>query len=275
MNPTVEPLASLSEATVAYGERVVLESVTIDIAPGVLVGVLGPNGAGKSTLFRMLLGLVTPRSGQVSVYGRPPAEARRDVAYMPQREVIAWDFPITVEDVVLMGSYRRVGWLRCPGRAERELAHAALERVGLIDRRGTQIGRLSGGQQQRVFIARALLQVGEPSSHPRLLLLDEPLSGVDYTNAEIVIRIIAELAHAGHAILMATHDLNMVATECDQVLLLNGRVEGFGLASDVLTPERLSRVYGVSALFGSPGAPRFFDDGAHHHHGAHGHTHGG
>ena len=187
MISTVEPLASLSEATVAYGERVVLESVTIDIAPGVLVGVLGPNGAGKSTLFRMLLGLVTPRTGQVSVYGRAPIEARRDVAYMPQREAIAWDFPITVEDVVLMGSYRRVGWMRRPGRAERELAHAALERVGLIDRRGTQIGLLSGGQQQRVFIARALLQVGEPTSHPRLLLLDEPLSGVDYTNAEIVI----------------------------------------------------------------------------------------
>ncbi len=269
----LKPVASLRDVTVAYGERVALDAVTVDFAPGKLVGVLGPNGAGKSTLFRTLLGLVSPHTGVVSVYDASPAVARRDVAYMPQREAVAWDFPITVEDVVLMGSYRRVGWLRRPGRAERDSALAALERVGMVDRRGAQIGRLSGGQQQRVFIARALLQVGATAAVPRLLLLDEPLSGVDYANAEIVTEIVIDLARAGHAVLMATHDLTMAANICDQILLLNRRVEGFGSASEVLTHERLARVYGASALFGSPEAPRMLDDGAHHHHGEHGHKH--
>jgi ABC-type Mn2+/Zn2+ transport system ATPase subunit len=265
----------LVDLTVSYGDRVALDGVSLRVEPGNLVGVIGPNGAGKSTLLKTLLGVLRPTRGAARVFGQEPRAARRRVAYVPQREHVAWDFPISVEEVVLHGSYRRVGWLRRPGRVEREAALAALDRVGMADRRDGQIGELSGGQQQRVFIARALLQLGGLEAGPALMLLDEPLAGVDAGSGETVLGLLRELARAGHTVLMSTHDLNVAAATCDRMLLLNRRVTGYGRPDEVFNPEVLGRTYGDHALvFSSPSmAFGVLDDGAHHHGDGHVHRH--
>ena len=235
--------------TVAYRDRAALEQIDLTLEFGQLVGLVGPNGAGKSTLLKTLLGLVEPRRGSAKVLGQRPAAARRRVAYVPQRERVEWDFPISVEQVVLMGSYRRVGWLRRPGAAERNAAFDALARVGMADRLRDQIGRLSGGQQQRVFLARALLQIGHGAGlaggdEPGLVLLDEPLTGVDATTQQAVLRLLRELAERGHAVVVATHDLTAARAACDRLLLLNRVICADGCPAEVLTPERLRAAYG-------------------------------
>jgi manganese/iron transport system ATP-binding protein len=269
----------MERVSVSYGGRVALQDVTLGIAPGQLVGIIGPNGAGKSTLLKALLGTVPLSSGRVRVLGEEPTRARRRIAYVPQREQVAWDFPITVEEVVLLGSYRRVGWLRRPGAAERAAAVESLKAVGLADRRDSQIGRLSGGQQQRVFIARALLQLGGPADLAQIggvILLDEPMASVDAASGEVVMSVLRGLANAGCTVLMSTHDLNVAATTCDRLLLLNRHLTGFGPPAEVFTAEVLSETYGGHALLFSSGATSFgvLDDGAHHHDHAHCHIPG-
>lgn len=250
--------------TVAYGERVALADVSLAVPSGRLVAVIGPNGAGKSTLFRCLLGVLLPTRGQVRVLGRPPREVRQAIAYVPQHGSTASDFPMTVEEVVLLGSYRRVGWLHRPGRRERDRARQALAQVGLLDRAATLIGRLSGGQRQRVYVARALLQMDDGSAAPGVMVLDEPLAGVDATSSRIVLDLLRGVTAGGTTVLMSTHDLAVAADLADDVLLLNGRLTGFGPPADILTPEVLQATYGGSgALFAGP-AMRVLDDPHHH-----------
>jgi manganese/iron transport system ATP-binding protein/manganese/zinc/iron transport system ATP- binding protein len=213
--------------------RDALRDVGFAAPPGTIVGVLGPNGGGKTTLFRALLGELPIRRGEIELPGRP--------AYVPQTERARLDFPVSAFDVVLMGAYARTPWFRRVAHADRDAAHAALERVALGDRAHTTFGALSGGQRQRVLIARALLQDAQ------VLLLDEPLSGVDGVSAARIEAVFAELRDEGRTLLVATHDVRQAA-EWDRVLCLHGRQIEYGKPAAVLSPETLRETYGAELI---------------------------
>jgi manganese/iron transport system ATP-binding protein len=236
------PALHLDGVGVAYGTTSALENIDGTVAPGEAVALIGPNGAGKSTLIKAILGLVPLSSGRVTVLGRAPAAARRDVAYVPQADTLDPEFPISVGQVVLMGRYRRIGWLRRPGAADRQAARQALEQVGLADRARHRFGTLSGGQRQRVLLARAI------AAEPRLLLLDEPFNGVDAVSEQALLAAIAALKEGGAAVVVSTHDLALAHLACEEVCLLNRRQYGFGPTQTTLTPERLRATYGGHAL---------------------------
>lgn len=238
-----EVLLEIDHAVVSYGGPVpALEGVHGRVRSGESVALIGPNGAGKSTLIKAVLGLLPVTSGSIHVLGQAPATARRHVAYVPQADTLDADFPVSALQVVLMGRYRSVGWLRRPGRADRAIAAAALASVGLADRAGDRFGTLSGGQRQRVLLARAI------SSQPRLLLLDEPFNGVDATSQERLLDALAGVRATGAAVVMSTHDLGLAHLACDEVCLLNRHQFGFGPVGSTLTPELLGRTYGGNAL---------------------------
>ncbi|MFN9273652.1 MAG: metal ABC transporter ATP-binding protein [Planctomycetia bacterium] len=225
------------DLTVAYGGRPVLWNIDLAIdSPGIF-GIIGPNGAGKSTLLKAALGLVPLAGGSVKLCGRPLDEVRRRVGYVPQRETVDWDFPVSVMDVVLMGTYPRLGWFRRPGQRERALATACLDRVGLADVAGRQIGRLSGGQQQRVCLARALAQ------EAALSVLAEPLAGVDARSQETIFRVLADLRSEGRLVVVVHHDLRTAAEWFDAVALVDMRLVAAGPTAAVLTPDNLRRTY--------------------------------
>ncbi|HUG63143.1 MAG TPA: ABC transporter ATP-binding protein, partial [Methylomirabilota bacterium] len=209
---------SVRELSVAFGDLPVLTDVSLDVPMSSMTAIVGPNGAGKSTLLKAALDLVPRRSGTVSFFGEPFAKVRRRVAFVPQRAAVDWDFPATAIDVVLMGLYADLGLFRFPGRRQRERARAALERVGMADLAGRQIGRLSGGQQQRVFLARALIQDAE------LILLDEPFAGVDAATEQAVVAVLKTLNDQGRTVVAVHHDLSTVESYFDRVILLAGRV---------------------------------------------------
>ena len=181
MNSREQYAVVTEDVTVAYREKPVLWDIDFEVPTGSRCAIVGPNGAGKSTLLKTILGLIRPVAGRISVFGRPYNEQRRRVGYVPQRGSVDWDFPTTVLDVVMMGRYGHLGWLRQPGRNERKLAEEALERVAMLDFARRQISQLSGGQQQRVFLARALVQDAD------LYFLDEPFTGVDITTERAIV----------------------------------------------------------------------------------------
>jgi manganese/zinc/iron transport system ATP- binding protein len=227
--------------TVSYGERPVLWDVDAQFPVGALSAIVGPNGAGKSTLLRAALGLVAADAGHARVLGEPARGALRRVAYVPQRDAVDWDFPITVREVVEMGRYGRVGWLKRLRGEDRQVVEEALERVGMAGYAGRQIGRLSGGQRQRVFIARALAEEAP------VLLMDEPFAGVDARTEAALLELLGELRDAGRSIVVVHHDLGTVRRAFDWALLLNVRAIANGRVEDVLTPETLGRAYGTDA----------------------------
>ena len=232
----------LSGATAAYGREPVVEGVTGRVEPGGSLALIGPNGAGKSTLIKAVLGLVPLVSGRVEVLGLPPAKARGQVAYVPQAEVLDRNFPVSALQVVLMGRYRRIGWLRRPSASDKAVATDALERVGLADRAGDRFGTLSGGQRQRVLMARAMAQ------QARLLLLDEPFTGVDTTSTDLLLDVLESLRADGVAVVMATHDLSVAHLACGEACLINRRQVAFGPIEEALTAERLRDTYGAGAV---------------------------
>ncbi|MFM8413464.1 MAG: metal ABC transporter ATP-binding protein [Planctomycetota bacterium] len=231
------PLVEFHDLTVAYGRRPVLWNVDLAIAEPCLFGIIGPNGAGKSTLLKAALGLVPAVGGYVRFFGAPLPRVRGRVGYVPQRETVDWDFPVSVLDVVLMGTYGRLGWLARPRKKERELARDCLARVGLADFAGRQIGRLSGGQQQRVFLARALAQQSD------IYLFDEPLAGVDARSQERIFAVLAELRDSGKLVMVVHHDLRTAVEWFDRVALIDMRLVATGPTADVLTPDNLRRTY--------------------------------
>jgi manganese/iron transport system ATP-binding protein len=231
------PILEASHVTVSYDGRSALEDVSFRLTSGERVAVVGPNGAGKSTLFKVIAGLLEPTTGEVRVAGHCPG-GHICIAYVPQRSQVDWAFPVTVADVVLMGRVGRIGLLRRPGRKDGEHVRQCLEVVGLTDLADRQISELSGGQQQRMFIARALAQEAE------LMLMDEPLTGLDVPAQEDIFRVTNELRQRQVTVMVATHDLNLAAERFDRVMLLNGRLLGIGRPSDVFTPERLQAAYG-------------------------------
>ena len=246
---TAEHAIEVEDLTVAYGERPALWDVDVTVPAETLMAIVGPNGAGKTTLIRAVLGLVRPAAGRIRVFGRPYDEQRRLVAYVPQRGTVDWDFPTNVLDVVTMGRYGALGWLRRPGARERVAALEALEQVGMTEYADRQISQLSGGQQQRVFLARALVQ------DARIYLMDEPFQGVDATTERAIVRLLQELRANGRTVVAVHHDLQTVAEYFDSVTLLNIRRIASGRVGDVFTEENLRLTYGGRAAFIGNGRP--------------------
>ena len=237
------PAIEVNDLTVAYREKPVLWDVDLEVPAGVLMAIVGPNGAGKSTLIKATLGLVRAAAGQVLFFGRPYAEQLRLVAYVPQRGSVDWDFPTSVLDVVMMGRYGALGWLRRPGRREREMAMAALAQVGMEDFAERQISQLSGGQQQRVFLARALVQDAQ------LYLMDEPFQGVDARTEIAIVAVLQELRRQGKTVVVVHHDLETVPEYFDWTLILNVRRIASGPVDEVFTEENLRLAYGGRVPF--------------------------
>lgn len=231
------PSVELQGVSVQYGAVTALADVTFALQQGEDLAIVGPNGAGKSTLFSVITGIVQPSTGKVNIYGSGP-EGHICVGYVPQRNRIDWRFPVTVTDVVMMGRTRKIGFFRRAQRQDRAQVQAALAQVGMSALAGRQIGELSGGQQQRVFLARALAQEAE------LLLLDEPLTGLDLPSQEAILEILRQLRRQGITIMVATHDLNQAAAHFSKVMLLNRRLIAFGPPAEVLTAARLTQAYG-------------------------------
>lgn len=238
------PPLAVRGLTVAYDRRPVLWDVSWDAPPRGLVAVVGPNGAGKSTFVKAVLGLVPRVSGEVRVFGRDVRRQRRAVGYVPQRESVDWDFPVSAVEVVAMGRYGRIGWFRPVGRADREAAREALDRVGMAAFADRQIGQLSGGQQQRVFLARALAQ------DARVYLMDEPFAGVDAATEHAILTVLRDLDRAGRTVICVHHDLGTVRDWFDHVLLLNTRLVAAGPVATALTDETLKATYGGRTLVG-------------------------
>jgi manganese/iron transport system ATP-binding protein len=238
LTTSAEPALALRDATVAYGDHVALEGITGEVRAGGSLALIGPNGAGKTTLIRAILGLVPLAGGSIEVLGTAPALARGRVAYVPQADTLDSEFPVSVEQVVMMGRYRRIGWLRRPGDADRAAAATALDRVGLSERARDRFGVLSGGQRQRVLLARAIAQ------DARLLLLDEPFNGVDTTTTELLLDVLAELRADGASVVMSTHDLSIAHLACGEACVLNRHQVSFGPIAHAVTPDRLERAYG-------------------------------
>jgi manganese/zinc/iron transport system ATP- binding protein len=232
------PAIEIHDLTVAYRETPVLWDVDLDVPAGELMAIVGPNGAGKSTLIKAVLGLVRTAAGEVLIHGKPHDVQRRLVGYVPQRGTVDWDFPTSVLDVVMMGRYGALGWLRRPGRREREMAVAALEQVGMQDFAERQISQLSGGQQQRVFLARALVQDAQ------LYLMDEPFQGVDARTERAIVDVLRQLRADGRTVVVVHHDLETVPEYFDSVLLLNVRRIAAGPVAEVFTEENLRATYG-------------------------------
>jgi len=234
----VTAILDIHDVTVAYHRRPVLWDVDLTLHQPQLAAIVGPNGAGKSTLIKAVLGLVPMASGRVEVFGQPVANVRRRIGYVPQRESVDWDFPVSVLDVVLMGTYGQLGWFRRPGAVQREQARRCLEKVGLASYEKQQIGQLSGGQQQRVFLARALVQQAD------IYFMDEPMAGVDAATERMIFQVLQELREQGKTIIAVHHDLRTVPQYFDYVVLLNVRLVAAGPRELVFTPENLKKTYG-------------------------------
>ncbi|MGC6425329.1 MAG: metal ABC transporter ATP-binding protein [Lentimonas sp.] len=226
------------DLTVAYHRKPVVWDVDLSIPEGSLVGIVGPNGAGKSTLLKACMDLIPRSSGEVCIYGASYKKARQRVGYVPQRESVDWDFPVSALDVVAMGTYSKLGWFRRVNKRSKALAMQALERVGLEDYAHRQISQLSGGQQQRTFLARALVQDAD------IYFMDEPFAAVDAATERAIVELLKELQSSGKTCLAVHHDLATVAQYFDWTVLLNMRVVANGPTSEVFTPENLRKTYG-------------------------------
>ncbi|HYI31929.1 MAG TPA: metal ABC transporter ATP-binding protein [Glaciibacter sp.] len=227
----------VTDASFSYGTKPALENLNFSVRPGQAVAVIGPNGSGKSTVLKGVLGLVTRVRGTVEVLGESTAPAGA-IGYVPQADEVDPHFPVTLQQVVMMGRYRSMGWMRLPGRRDREAVRNALETVGLAHLARTRFGQLSGGQQQRGLLARAL------ASGPKLLLLDEPFNGLDQKNRDALVATLERLKADGVAVLVSTHDLELAHSACDGVLLLNGAQIAFGTRDTVLTLENVQNAFG-------------------------------
>lgn len=230
-------ILDISNLFVRFDSRLALDDISFQLHHGERVAVVGPNGAGKSTLFKAIAGVLKPISGEIKVYGHGPG-GHICIAYLSQRSQVDWSFPVTVSDVVMMGRIGKLGLLRWPKHRDWEIVRQALVDVGLEELANRQIGELSGGQQQRMFIARALAQEAE------LMLMDEPLTGLDIGSQESIFTFLDDLQGRGVTVMVATHDLDLAARRFDRVMLLNQRMLGFGVPEQVFTPEQLMSAYG-------------------------------
>lgn len=254
------PAIHLAGLSLRYGQHLALDSISLEVAGGERVAVVGPNGAGKSSLFYIISGVLQPSAGRASVHGHSPAQYLC-TAYLPQSGQIDWNFPLTVSDVVMMGRTALLGLFRRPRAEDWAAVEQALERLKIADLAQRQISQLSGGQRQRMFIARSLAQ------QPALLLLDEPLSGLDLRSQDLIFDVLEDLKAEEVTVLFATHDLNLAGERFDRVMLLNQQLVGFGAAEQVFTQDNLQQAYeGHVHLVETPEGPRILGDmGGHHH----------
>ncbi|MBG9785237.1 metal ABC transporter ATP-binding protein [Shouchella lehensis] len=222
----------------AYRRNTVLKNVSFTVEKGSLTGIVGPNGAGKSTLIKTLLNLHPPLSGQVYFFDSSLKRQKSRVGYVPQRGSVDWDFPTNALDVVLMGLYRRIGWLKWPKKKHKEKAMDALRKVGMEDYAKRQISQLSGGQQQRVFLARALVQDAD------LYFMDEPFAGVDAATERAIMTILKQLRADGKTVLVVHHDLQTVKDYFDHVLFLNKTIIAHGKTEEIFTASNITKAYG-------------------------------
>lgn len=232
----------IQNISIGYGDKVILRDLSFQIPHGSRVAVVGPNGAGKSTLFKALVGLLPLQKGHVLIHGEELGSHQDCVAYVPQREEVDWRFPVTVEDVVMMGRFAQMGWLKRASSYDRDLVQKSLVQMGIADLAGQSIGQLSGGQQQRAFLARAIAQ------EPHILLMDEPFTGVDVTTQEATLRLLDHLQEKEVTSMVSTHDLNLASSRFDLVLLLNHRLIAFGKPDEVFIKENLAQAFGNSLL---------------------------
>ncbi|MAJ28465.1 manganese ABC transporter ATP-binding protein [bacterium TMED181] len=228
----------IHDLTMAYREKPVLWDIDVEIPKGSLCAVVGPNGAGKSTLLGCILGTHKPANGWIKIFDVPSDQSDELIGFVPQRESVDWDFPVQVLDVVMMGTYRRLGWFRWPGKAQRDWAMECLSAVGMADLYSRQIGELSGGQQQRVFIARALAQ------DAKIILMDEPFAGVDAATEETIRNVLSDLKKDERTVMIVHHDLQTIEDYFDHVLLLNLRLVASGPTETTFNRENLLRTYG-------------------------------
>jgi ABC-type Mn2+/Zn2+ transport system ATPase subunit len=247
----------LAGVTAGYDHRPALENISLEIPRGSLVAIFGPNGGGKSTLLKLIAGLIEPWSGVVEVLGQPAGREAKRIAYVTQAELVDWSFPVSVWDVAMMGRYPRLGPWRRPTHDDHRAVEAALERVGMADRRRSQIGALSGGQRRRAFLARAI------AAAPDLYLLDEPVTGVDVTTQEDLMALLDSETKLGRTAIATTHDLAAAAEHFGMVVALNQRIIAMGPSSLVMDPDVLSATYGGHLLV--VGGQTVLLDDAHHH----------
>jgi len=230
---------------VSYHQQLALDTVSVEIPSGKITGIIGPNGSGKTTFLKAILGLISAQQGSVQFLGKPLNEARDQIAYVPQRESVDWDFPASVYDIVSMGRLNPKKWWQKVSAADRVVIDNAIRQVDLVEFQHRQIGQLSGGQQQRVFLARALAQQAS------VILMDEPFVGVDMASQEAILNVLQQLRDSGKSIVIIHHDLSTVATYFDYVLLMDNRLVKAGPTKEILQPEILSQAYGSSIFFQS------------------------
>lgn len=237
MKDKLEYIVEVEDMTVAYHTKPVLWDIDLKIPKGVLMAIVGPNGAGKSTLIKAILGLIKPISGKVNFNGESYKNYRKHIAYVPQSESVDWDFPTSVLDVVMMGTYGSLGWIKRPGEKEKKMSIEALKKVNMEEFKDRQISQLSGGQQQRIFLARALVQNAD------IYFMDEPFKGVDAKTERAIIDILKELRDSGKTVIVVHHDLQTVEEYFDWVVLLNTQIIEFGKVEEVFTDENLKKAY--------------------------------
>lgn len=237
MKNELDYIIEVEDMTVAYHTKPVLWDIDLKIPKGVLMAIVGPNGAGKSTLIKAMLDLIKPVSGTVSFNGESYKNHRKHIAYVPQSESVDWDFPASVLDIVMMGTYGSLGWIRRPGQKEKEKAIEALKKVKMEEFKDRQISQLSGGQQQRIFLARALVQEAD------IYFMDEPFKGVDAKTERAIIDILKDLRERGKTVIVVHHDLQTVEEYFDWVVLLNTQIIEAGPVKEIFTDENLKKTY--------------------------------
>ncbi len=254
----------IENASIGYGEKIVIRDLSFQVPHGARLAVVGPNGAGKSTLFKALVGILPLHGGRILIHGELLGAHKDCVAYIPQREEVDWRFPVTVSDVVMMGRFGQMGWLSRPSKADRQNVRKSMEQMGIVDLAAHSIGQLSGGQQQRAFLARAIAQ------EPHILLMDEPFTGVDVTTQEVTLNLLDHLHNQQVTTIISTHDLNLAASRFDLVLLLNHRLIAYGTPSQVFAKDNLAQAFGNSLLVMEDGMMLVDEccppDEEHHHH---------
>lgn len=228
----------IKHLNVSYYDHLVLNDINLNIPKGVMCAISGPNGAGKTTLVKSILNFIPHLTGSIKISGKDLKKEIDNISYVPQKESVNWQFPTTVSDVVLMGTYRELGWFKRPGKTQKDKANQAMKQLGILDLANKEIASLSGGQQQRVFLARMLCQDAD------IIFLDEPLVGIDKKSEQIIMNILNQLKEEGKTIIVVHHDLATIEKYFDYLVLVNHKIVTSGYVKDIFTPDNINQAYG-------------------------------